>query len=151
MTANSTFGTPVANPVADPTATAMRTELAALLNAVPSSRRVLQYLAVLEQTLKTHGLRGLTKLPETVLAKGRAQLMSLPLDQSHDALTQLLTLLTLSIQPPENACTRSANPCNAGPANQFLSSFQTEEELQVSEASHSDFQRVLDGQTSLRI
>ena len=129
----------------------MPTELAALLNAVPSSRRVLQYPAVLEQTLKTHGLRGLTKLPETVLAKGRAQLMSLPLDQSHDALTQLLTLLTLSIQSPENACTRSANPCDAGPANQFLSSFQTEEELQVSEASHSDFQRVLDGQTSLRI
>lgn len=151
MTANPAFANPVADPVADPTATAMGTELAALLDAVPSSRRVLQYLAVLEQTLKTHGLRGLTKLPEAVLAKGRAQLMSLPLDQSHDALTQLLTLLTLSIQPPKEACERSADARDADPADEFLSTLLTEEEPQVSEASHSDFQRVLDGHMSQRL
>jgi hypothetical protein len=150
---------------ADPTTIAMLGELAALLDAVPSSRRVLQHLAVMEQTLKVHGLRGLTRLPEVVLAKARLQLMSLPLQDSHDALAQLLTLLTLSIEPPEApapaACDAYADTCLDTPdevaahgaahpreakhSDQFLSSFLTDDKLHVSEASHSEFLRELNG------
>jgi hypothetical protein len=124
-----------------PLATRMRGELAAVLNAVPQSRRVLQHLAVVEHQLKTQGLRGLRGLPEAVMAKAHAQLASLPLGAEHAALVQLLDLLTLATEPPHSDVDDAGDSL---PSDQFLSSFLTDEKLSVSDATHSDFQRVVE-------
>jgi hypothetical protein len=128
--------------ITSPLATALRAELAAVLDAVPASRRVLQHLAVVEHQLKTQGLRGLRSLPEPVLAKAHTQLASLPLGAGGSSLHQLLDLLALAVDPPVDATTDSQ------PSDQFLSSFLTEDKLEVSDATHSDFQRVVDESAS---
>ena len=131
-----------------PRAEAMHLALAALLNTVPSSRHVLQHLAVVEQALKQRGLSGLENLPDAVLSKARTQLISLPfesqLEPHQEALAQLLTrlveLVTYSADVPEATRERNAT----AHTDQFLSSFLTEDKLVVSEATHTDFQRMLD-------
>ena len=130
----------------------MHLALAALLNTVPSSRHVLQHLAVVEQALKQRGLGGLESLPDAVLSKARTQLISLPFEsqlQPHqEALAQLLAqlveLLHFSVDLPE------ATRAQGAPAqtDQFLSSFLTDDKIEVSEATHTDFQRMLDEGTS---
>jgi hypothetical protein len=123
---------------ADQLAAAMCRELGALLDAVPASRRVMQHLAVLEQALKLHGLNGLTKLPEAVLVKAHGQLSKLPLTSAHQALPRLLSLLSVQEPPPSRDDTHPQQ-------GSFVSSFLTEEKLQVSEGSLSDFVRLQGG------
>ena len=136
---------PTADPdSAAPRAATMHLALAALLNTVPSSRHVLQHLAVVEQALKQRGLSGLEHLPDAVLSKARTQLISLPfesqLEPHQEALAQLLALLTFSVAPPKEASDRDAT----AHTDRYLSSFLTEDKLVVSDATHTDFQRMLD-------
>ena len=113
-------------------AAAMHAELKALLDSVPASRRVLQHLAVMERVLKHDGLPGIGWLPLVPLEKARAQLRSLPFKPENVMLPQLLSLLTLAVE------SRNARQAPPG-ADQFLSSFLTDDKLLVSEASHTDF------------
>lgn len=122
-------------------ARAMAAELKGLLDAVPASRQVMQHLAIVEKMLKLHGLNGLPDLPEAAVRKAHAQLASLPLTPQHVALSRLMSLLSLQAEPPSREDT---HPQHAG----FMSSFLTEEKLQVSEGSHSDFIRLLDDPAS---
>jgi hypothetical protein len=118
-------------------AAAMAAELKTLLDAVPASRQVLQHLAVVEKVLKLHGLDGLADIPEAALVKAHGQLAGLPLTPKHVALSRLLSLLSLQAEPPSREDAHAQH-------NVFMSSFLTEEKLQVSEGSHSDFIRLLD-------
>ena len=122
-------------------AKAMGAELKGLLDAVAASRQVLQHLAIVEKMLKLHGLNGLPDLPEAALRKAHAQLASLPLTPQHVALSRLLSLLSLQAEPPSRDDTHQHH-------GSFVSSFLTEEKLQVSEGSHSDFIRLLDDPAS---
>ena len=131
---------------ADPSsqlAAAMAAELGALLDSVPKSRQVLQHLAVVEKVLKLHGLNGLVDIPEAALRKAHAQLASLPVQAQHTALSRLQSLLGLQVEPPDRAAEHLHQ-------NAFISSFLTEEKLQVSEGSLSDFVRLQDDPTSDR-
>ncbi len=119
-------------------AAAMRRELATLLDAVPGARRVLQHLAVLERALAEVGLEAIQKLSPPVLEKAHAQLASLPMPQQATALAQLLMAVRLTIED------RAQHQRSARAAT-FLSSFLNEDKVVVSEASHSDFMRAVDG------
>jgi hypothetical protein len=115
----------------------MHAQLKALLDRVPTSRRVFMHLGTLERTLAEDGLPGIDWLPQTVLEKAHEQLAALPLPASSQALPQLVSLLELAVR------TRKARQAATGSAP-FLSSFLTDEKLIVSEASATDFQRALD-------
>ncbi len=119
-------------------AAAMSRELAALLDAVPGSRRVLQHLAVLERALAEVGLVAIQKLSPQVLEKAHAQLAALPVPQQATALAQLLMAVRLTIED------RAQHQREASAAP-FLSSFLNEDKMTVREASHSDFMRAVDG------
>lgn len=124
-------------------AAAMTAELASLLDSVPKSRQVLQHLAVVEKVLRLHGLNGLMDVPEAALRKAHAQLSNLPVQDHHTALSRLQSLLGLQVEAPDRATAHLHQ-------NTFISSFLTEEKLQVSEGSHSDFIRLQDEPTSGR-
>jgi hypothetical protein len=122
----------------DELAVVMHGELKQLLDTVPAARRVLKHLALLERLLATDGLDGIGSLPQPTLEKTITQLGSLPLPADTKSLPELLSLLRLALE----ARVRRSQRTDAAP---YLSSFLTEDKLVVSEASHTDFMRVMGG------
>lgn len=123
--------------LSDATAAAtVRSELKALLDAVPGARRVLPHLAVMEQVLASEGFDGLDALPTDALQRARDQLGKLPLSSKGSLLPQMLLLLELALEARKAAL-------EPAPSQLFLSSFLTDDKLMVSEASATDFAQLM--------
>ena len=124
--------------LSDATAAAtVRSELKALLDAVPGARRVLPHLAVMEQVLANAGFDGLDALPTDALQRARDQLGKLPLASNKGSLLpQMLLLLELALEARKAAL-------EPAPSQLFLSSFLTDDKLMVSEASATDFAQLM--------
>ena len=122
----------------DATAAAtIRGELKALLDAVPGARRVLPHLTVVERLLASNGFAGLDAMPTDALEKAADQLGKLPIKAEGSLLPQMHMLLNLAV-----GARGHATP--AIESDQFISSFLTEEKLEVNEISHTDFDRLMD-------
>ncbi len=119
----------------------MRVELKALLDAVPGARRVLPHLSVVERVVASDGFEGLDAMPTDAMEKAAEQLGNLPLKSPGSLLPQLHMLLNLALGARANA--------KQGPVtDQFMSSFLTDEKLEVTEISHTDFARLMDEPSS---
>ena len=115
----------------------LRDELKALLNRCPGAREVLPHLAVVEQALKTQGLAAFDSLPPRVLQRAATQLESVLAEPVSAAIAELRSRLGVALknhEKAEQAAARRAAP----------SSFLVDEKLQVSEASVSDFMKVME-------
>ena len=118
-------------------AATIRGELKALLDAVPGARRVLPHLTVVERLLAASGFAGLDAMPTDALEKAADQLGKLPIKSEGSLLPQMHMLLNLAVGARDHA-----KP--AIESDQFISSFLTEEKLEVNEISHTDFDRLMD-------
>jgi hypothetical protein len=115
----------------------LRDELKALLNRCPGAREVLPHLAGVEQALKTQGLAAFDSLPPRVLQRAATQLESVLAEPVSAAIAELRSRLCVALKNHEKAelaASRRAAP----------SSFLVDEKLQVSEASVSDFMKVME-------
>ena len=115
----------------------MRTELTNLLDRHAAARRSLPHLASLEHALNSKGLDAFGALPERVLARASQQLdavLTEPVGAGLDELRSRIVVAQTAAEKVEAAATRNGGP----------SSFLTEDKLQVSEASVSDFMRVVE-------
>lgn len=115
----------------------MRTELSNLLDRHAASRRSLRHLASLEHALNSKGLDAFGALPERVLARASEQLDAILTEPVGSGLAELRSRIVVAqtaAEKVEAAAARSGGP----------SSFLTEDKLQVSEASVSDFMRVVE-------
>jgi hypothetical protein len=127
-------------PGADATAQRMRDELKELFNRTRGSREVLPHLAGVEHALKTQGLAGLDSLPARVVKRAATQLQSVMPEPASEGLAELRRRLSKSLAAHEAheearvAIVRPARP----------SGFLTDDRLQVSESSVSDFMRVVE-------
>ena len=122
----------------DATAAAtIRRELKALLDAVPGARRVLPHLTMVERLLAANGFAGLDAMPTDALEKAADQLGKLPIKGEGSLLPQMHMLLNLAV-----GARGHATP--AIESDQFISSFLTEDKLEVNEISHTDFDRLMD-------
>lgn len=115
----------------------MRIELSILLDRHEASRRSLRQLAGLEHALKAKGAAAFDALPERVLARASEQLEAVLNEPVSVALAELRSRLAVTRMAIEK--TDAAVAKNAGP-----SSFLTDDKLQVSEASVSDFMRAVE-------
>ena len=107
----------------------MQQSLGVLLDRVRGAREVLPHLAALERALGAMGSGAIARLPRTALTKICSQLSSLPLPPNDPPLHDLLSRLLDALEGPHRA-------------GNFLSTFGGNSQLQVSEASHSDFAAV---------
>ena len=114
----------------------MRGELTDLLDRHKASRRSLPHLAGLEHALKTKGLAAFGGMTERVLARALQQLEGVLTEPVGAGLAELRSRIVVAQTAVEQIEAAAAK--NAGP-----SSFLTDEKLQVSEASVSDFMRVV--------
>ncbi len=114
----------------------MRTELTSLLDRHAASRRSLRHLAGLEHALNTRGLDAFGALPERILARASQQLEAVLTEPADAGLAELRSRIVVAQTAAEKVEAAAAR--NAGP-----SSFLTDHKLQVSEASVSDFMRVV--------
>lgn len=115
----------------------MRDELTNLLDRHRASRRSLRHLAYLERELNTKGAAAFAAIPEPVLTRASEQLEAVLTEPVSDGLAQLRSRIVVAKTAAEKI--DAAQQKNAGP-----SSFLTEHKLQVSEASVSDFMRVME-------
>ncbi len=115
----------------------MREDLTNLLDRHRESRRSLRHLAYLERELNTKGVAAFADVPEPVLTRASQQLEAVLTEPVSDGLAQLRSRIIVAQTAAEKI--DSAQQRNAGP-----SSFLTEHKLQVSEASVSDFMRVVE-------
>lgn len=114
----------------------MRDDLTNLLDRHRASRRSLRHLAYLERELNTKGVAAFDAVPEPVLTRASQQLEAVLTEPVSDGLAQLRSRIVVAQTAAEKV--DAAARRNAGP-----SSFLTEHKLQVSEASVSDFMRVM--------
>lgn len=110
----------------------MRQDLKLELDRCGTSRKVLPYLALLEQGLVRRGMRAFDEIPLPALRKAGAQLQVLAQEPVLEGLALLQARLDVAIVGREEALPVLCKP-NA------LSSFFVEHKMQVSEASMSDF------------
>jgi hypothetical protein len=110
----------------------VRTELRALLDLHAGTRRVVPHLACIEQTLGGPGLRGIGRLPLPVLHKALTQLDSLVDGTPGPGLAELRRRIAAAIS------LRLGGTPGAATAHS-ISDFHTDDRLEVSEASHSQF------------
>jgi hypothetical protein len=121
----------------------MRTELKELLSQSAGARDVLLHLASLERTLKVLGLGTFESLPSHVLKRTATQLDGVLPQPVTPGLAEIRariakTLALLEQIPPSAAAVVKAP---APPPTYF-----SDDKLQVSEATHTEFQRVLEAQ-----
>ena len=107
----------------------MQHSLGKLLDQVRGARDVLPHLAALERALGALGSSAIARLSRIALTKICSQLSSLPLPPNDPPLHDLLSRLLDALEGPHRA-------------GHFLSTFGGNSQLQVSEASHSDFAAV---------
>ena len=119
----------------------MRSELKELLSRSPGAREVLPHLAGLDQALKTLGLAAFDALPPRVLKRALTQLQCVLPPSPGKGIAEFRSRLAASLakQEPVNVAHRQPAP----PA-----SFLTDDALQVSETSESDFMRVVEAAKS---
>jgi hypothetical protein len=111
-----------------------RTELHTLLDRHADTRHVVPHLSYLEQMLARSGLRAIGRLPLPVLHKALTQLESLIHDEPGEGLAELRRRMAAVI------AVRLGGTPGQAPANpQLMSDFHTEDRLEVSEGSHSQF------------
>ncbi len=122
---------------ADAAAQRMRDELKELFSRTRGAREVLPHLAGVEHALKTQGIAGLDGLPPRVLKRAATQLQSVLPDLVSEGLAELRTRLSKALSAHEDARVAIVRPARP-------SEFLTDEKLQVSEASVSDFMRVVE-------
>jgi hypothetical protein len=109
-------------------------DLRQLLDRHADTRHVVPHLSYVEQLLGRSGLRGLGRLPLPVLHKALTQLESLIHDEPAAGLAELRRRMA-GVIAVRLGGTPGAAPA---PAN-LMSDFHTEDRLEVSEASHSQF------------
>jgi hypothetical protein len=105
-------------------------ELVVLLDRHADTRHVVPHLSHVERLLASSGMRALGQLPLPVLHKSLTQLESLIHDEPGDGLVELRRRLASVI-----ALRMGATPVTVKP----ISDFHDEHRLEVSEASHSQF------------
>lgn len=110
----------------------MRQDLRAELDRCSTSRKVLPYLALLEQGLARRGLRAFDDIPLPALRRAAAQLQVLAQEPAIEGLALLQARLDVAIVGREEALPVVCKP-NA------LSSFFVEHKVEVREVSMSDF------------
>jgi hypothetical protein len=109
--------------------------LARVLDGHPRSRKVFRHLAVVENTLRKHGVQALKPLPPSVLGTALSQLESLVDDWSGpglNALRRVLSVEALATTQPNVAVPHS---------DVHPSDFNAASRLQVSDVSVSEFMR----------
>jgi hypothetical protein len=80
----------------------IRSELAALLNQLPETRRTMRHLVFVEQALAKKGLRALHKIPLDVLQHALAQLEGLVLNWSPAGLANLRSKMAVAVLDREH-------------------------------------------------
>jgi hypothetical protein len=129
--------TPRARATTDESLDRMCAELKSLLDQHVASRRSLPHLAGLERALKTRGVAAFTKMSERVLRHALHQLEGLPTARAGTGLADLRARLLVAATAAERIEAVAAR--SAGPT-----SFLAEHKLEVSEASLTDFMRVVE-------
>jgi hypothetical protein len=114
----------------------VRLELAALLARHAGTRQVVPHLSFVEQMLGKSDLRAMGRLPLPVLHKALTQLESLTHDEPGAGLAELrrrmAEVISLRLGGTPSAPGAAASP-------NLMSDFHTEGRMEVSEASHSQF------------
>lgn len=82
--------------------TQIRTELAALLNELPETRRTMRHLVFVEQALAKKGLRALHKVPLDVLQRALDQLEGLVMNWSPAGLANLRSKMAVAVLDREH-------------------------------------------------
>ncbi len=131
MAANPPTGAPAPSPADIAKALRIASALKAALDPVPAARKVLPHLAALEADLRRHALAVFSRVSTPVLIHVAQELATLPAAADNSPLHDLQSLLINELDARNR------------PRQQFLSSFMTEEKLQVSEGSHTDFMSML--------
>lgn len=115
----------------------MRDALKELFGRTRGSREVLPHLAGVEHALKMQGLAAFDTLPQRVLKRAATQLQSVLPDPVSEGLADLRSRLSKALSAHEEARVAIVRPARP-------SDFLTDEKLQVSESSVSDFMRVVE-------
>jgi hypothetical protein len=102
----------------------MASSLTTLLDRVRGAREVLPYLAALERGLVQHGASAIERIPPRGLARICSQLSSLPIPRDDRPLLDLVQRVMDTLE--------ALHP-------QFRSTFASDSQMLVAEASHSDF------------
>lgn len=116
----------------------MRTELKDLLSVSPGAREVLLHLVGLERALKVLGMAAFDSLPSHVLKRTATQLEGVLPQPVTQGLAEIRTRLAKAIAaheapPPAPAAKPSPQPI-----------YFSDDKLQVSETTHTDFMRVFE-------
>ncbi len=122
----------------------MRGELRSLLNQTPSAREVLQHLAGLERTLKTLGLGAFEGLPSHVLKRTATQLDGVLPQPISPGIAEIRTRIAKALAAHERV--QSAPAPAPKPVQQPV--YFSDDKLQVSETTHTDFMRVFEAAQS---
>ncbi len=120
----------------------MRTELKDLLNHSAGARDVLQHLAGLERALKTLGLGAFEGLPSHVLKRTAAQLENVLPQPVPAGIADIRTRIAKALAAHERAQSTPA----VKPVQQPV--YFSDDKLQVSETTHTDFMRVFEAAQS---
>jgi len=115
-----------------------RVELAGLLDRHADTRQVVPHLSFVEQMLARSGLRPIGRLPLPVLHKALTQLESLMHDEAGAGLAELRRRMAEVISLRLGGTPGAAGAASAASPN-LLSDFHTDDRIEVSEASHSQF------------
>jgi hypothetical protein len=137
---------------ADETLPRMRGELKELLGRTQGAREVLAHLAAVERALKTVGLTALESLPTLVLKRAASQLESVLPQPCGPGITELrerLAKVLADLEQRTQAAAASSPPvAPAAPAAPAAvvqrAAFFNDASLQVSEATVTEFNRVVE-------
>jgi hypothetical protein len=116
----------------------VRLELDTLLGHHAHTRQVVPHLSFVEQMLAKSGFRGIGRLPLPVLHKALTQLESLMHDEPGAGLAELRRRLAELISLRLGG-TPSAPAAASAASSNLMSNFHTDDRMEVSEASHSQF------------
>jgi hypothetical protein len=112
----------------------MQQSLCALLDKVAGTRQALPHLAALELSLGKRGIHAIAQIPDHHLPRICQQLSNLPLPLQDAALHELLSLLLQALHASRRVPER---PRDSNP--RFLSTFASDSQVEITEASLSDF------------
>ena len=115
-----------------------RVELAALLDRHADTRQVVPHLGHVEQMLAKSGLRAIGRMPLPVLHKALTQLERLMHDEPGAGLADLRRRMAEVISLRLGGTPSAPVAAGATSAN-LMSDFHTDDRMEVSEASHSQF------------
>jgi hypothetical protein len=124
----------------------MQKALSVLLDQVRGSRQALPHLAALEAWLGEHGPAVIGEVPRHQLQRMFTQLRVLPLSTEDAVLQDLVRSIQRAIRAqvtPQAAAVPPPEP--VAPPPRPKATFDTEATVVISEGSHSDFMRALEG------